>query len=799
MFVALYEFKDTTFTRGHRIQNVEDSFKFGMQFTNTPLPEGYLKNIVNYDIFNEGASLKPRPGLRTTTAFIPEESVDSRGTEQIIAAREQYVGTKAHAQFFLKRSMSGIPGVLRKGSLRMLTSTGSAATEGFSDLPTGTYVSESYNNVNYVVPENAEIHGIALSNTELLARHVGCYAWNNNYYFFDPVAKKLVHTEWDEEEEKFVYKTNDPKVLTSKEAAMWGYNALADNPYAFTNTEGTDILVFTGMLPYDSEGELTLTPLVNQSLVFKAYYTLNKGPKYDIKWEWRSINGDVWTELKKETLDFTDTLHELSCDFSPPEEGLILRISAYGYTEGTVNNYSDQVLAVGFSFNKEDYGSTANIKTQTYDLYNATGMTYWQNRLMVWGVAEDSTMLFSSDVNDPTYFPYPNNCDKFDEPIKFALPFLDKLLVFTATKLYMLVLNKDGLSWSTSCIQSNLMITDWDIHLIQVIKNMVFFKSGNYYYMIVPKASSTIGELALAAVSKPMQYFFDHFTENIVNTMRELYNYSGPLNLVHYYNYLDFEDVHNVYVYKTDTEEYLHYNLLYNTVNRSWRSYVIGSQSLLTPYKSDATQRGTLCSLASLVEGETTVAVPQLLKYSANNNNKDFYIPLNTTLETASEMFAAQHWITNRQFLDTGYREHQSNFKKRYREMQFVINNISNQALRFYTDFFIDGEQRKSKYRSEIVHNVDPDSPEYGIITVEQVLVDPPELVAPSATMLGESEEDTEAWMLDSSMFPDVAYWKARFQVSGKGYTPRFYLTCHSEANYELLNISWVYRALYSR
>jgi hypothetical protein len=230
---------------------------------------------------------------------------------------------------------------------------------------------------------------------------------------------------------------------------------------------------------------------------------------------------------------------------------------------------------------------------------------------------------------------------------------------------------------------------------------------------------------------------------------------------------------------------------LYNTVDRSWRIYTIGSQSILVPYKADATQRGTLCGA-----GGAGSIIPQLLRFF-NTNNADFYIPKGTDFLTYNQTFNTIHKFMNWQHFDTGNREHSSNFKKRYRELQFVINNISNLGLKFYSDFYIDGEQRKSRYTSSIVQELDPTSPNYGIITIEKILSEP--VTAPSATMLGADQNDTESWVLDNSKFPDVAFWKARFPVSGKGYTPRFFLTCRTEASYELLNVSWVYRALYSR
>jgi hypothetical protein len=309
--------------------------------------------------------------------------------------------------------------------------------------------------------------------------------------------------------------------------------------------------------------------------------------------------------------------------------------------------------------------------------------------------------------------------------------------------------------------------------------------------MIVPSSSSS-GNLSLAPISQTMKYFFDHFEDNVKIILKDVYEYTGPLTLLHYYNYLDFEDVHNMYVFKTENDELINFCVLYNTVERNWRIYTIGSQNIMIPYKIDATQRGLLCTAGSV----GTDMVPQLLKYFSNEN-ADFYIPLGTTAATVLTDFATVHKFLNWQYLDTGAREHSSNFKKRYREMQFVINNISNLALSFYTEFYIDGEQRKSRYKSQVVQELDTSSPKYGIITIEQVLADP--ITAPSTTMLGADANDSSTWTLDSSKFPEVAFWKARFQVSGKGYTPQFLLTCRTEAPYELLNISWVYRGMYSR
>lgn len=799
---ALYEYRSTSFQRQHRLQLIEDKFGSGMQYTNTPLPEGFVKSLVNFDMHDDGGALTPRLGLRSKEILTPQSVTAGtvRGNEQIVAAREQNITHKTMPQFFVNTGLTGSSiQNIHKGKLTMLSGTNVLNTNGYP-ISAEYYNQVDYPDAAYVLPQNAEIHNIPLETTNTLTKHVGTYGWAQRYYFFDPALKKLVHSEWDETTSAFKYTVEEAKSITTNTAVTWGYNMLAENPYAFENkwSASGGIIDFDGILPYSANGQLNLTPVTNEQLDFRLYYSVPEGIRYHIVWEWRSTATDSWTVLQAKDVQFA-TLLDLHVPFSPPDAALIMRVSAYGYTQKDAdwvrNTFTDATIAVGFNFNKTEYGNTVNANNKTYSIPHASGMTYWKNRLVVWGVPEDPTLLFASDVNDPTYFPYPNNCETFDEPVKYAVPFMDYLLVFTSTQLHMLTLTQDGLGWTTQRLQNNLTIADWDIHLIQVVKNMVFFRSGNYYYMIVPKAGSSGGELALATISKPLYYLFDNFKENVEEILYEVYDYRGPLTLLHYYNYLDFEDIHNVYVFQTDRAEYINFCLLYNIASRSWRIYTFGSQAIRTPYKADATQRGTLCSLSSAMVGEQEVATPLLFQFSTVR--EDWYIPKHHTIDTIDQVLAVQHTFRNWQHMDMGYREHSSNFKKRYRELQFVINNISNQALDFHSDFYIDGEQRKNRYIYEVVHDIDPASPNYGLITVEKKLSDP--VTAPATTALGDSETDFTAWRLDNSRFPDVAFWKVRLPVSGKGYTPRFSFTSRNESIYELLNVSFIYRALGSR
>ena len=169
-------------------------------------------------------------------------------------------------------------------------------------------------------------------------------------------------------------------------------------------------------------------------------------------------------------------------------------------------------------------------------------------------------------------------------------------------------------------------------------------------------------------------------------------------------------------------------------------------------------------------------------------------------------------YLKNNQYLDTGYRILTSNvdLKKRFREMQISINNASQKALTFYTAFIVDGNLRKDMQGYTTKTIIDPEDPRTGVLLVERPYIDPRYL--PSVPELVVSVEDyinpditpgdttlDDSFVLDNSQFPDLAYWKIRVDVSGKGYTPRLQLLSVNEQDYSVLSLNWVYRTMNSR
>ena len=755
------------YNRGRRVQMSDESFKSGMRYTNTPLQMGNYMTSINFDAKDNGELLVPRPAIQTSKIsgkdLIGEYGIviDGKSTvEQNVPYEKVLLGDVTSS----KLANSDV----YTGTITPITITHSEE-DFYLSQTVGVSVPTTYKK-----PIAAKVHDLSVSDTSPMASNIGTFGFNNSYYCFNATTAELMQSKFNSTTSKYEFEALAPKNITPKESVSWGYNMLQEDAYIFEDTEFIGTVQLLGLLPYKN-GSLALNAKVNETVKLRCYYAGDKTKSYSIKWEWKELTGTDWTEIKTEAVSLT-TLPEIIADFSFPSEVVLIRVT---FTKDATD-YPEQVLTVSFDLTPSKPSST-NLEPTNYDLHTASGMTYWKNRLIVYGLAADPNLLFMSDINDPTYFPYPNNADVFDEPIKHIMPFLDNLLIFTSTNLYMLVLSEDGTYWTKTHIQSNLDIKDWDIHLIQQVKHMVFFKSGNYYYMVVPSTRvTTLNQLIVMNVSKNMERFFDGFKENIDSMVDLLYDYKEGLELVHYYNFLDYEDVHNVYTFKTTYNVYLNIVVLYNTVSRTWRLHCFESANIVQPYKQDTTKKGTLISILN--------GGVQFLNFNPNSA-KDGYI--------LSDYTEATLIFKNYQLYDSGYRELSTDYNKRFREFQMKLNNISQRTLSFSTDFFIDGELRQDMYNYKVTHITDQDDPTYLSIAVEKELI--PRAYLPGTTILAENEEDNNSWQLDISGFPEIFLWKIRVPVSGKGLSPRMRFISHNEEIFELLNVTWIYRNLNSR
>lgn len=848
-----------TYQRGQRIQDTTVSFASGMSYTNAPLLEGFSRLLVNYDFGESGQTLKPRRGFRTTEEGLfsqleptlpyqgPNTITGSDGMS-IVAGNQTTVDGTTYYQIIVGRITEydghGVP----VGDAWVLTC----------------YVSEDFDRAISVIhwkPLNTTetgkcffarqdgsttIHGMPINTSEYIKRHVGTFAFNGGYYYFCTDGK-LHYTKFNETTKGF-----EPEVVTAykpyqSETQNSLYNMLLDEPYTFENQLIPGVLRLTGFMPCDPKtGKTKLNPQTNIAYDYKLFYTYPEaGKKYRFHIEYNTGETDAWYPIDRDesesqvagTTPFEFKGLRVNSTFAQ------FRIYAIAEKEDEQLTESNQLnldalansIRLTASFNYAGYSksdSTTNAELVRYDLSSSIGMTYWKNRLWVFGARDretgrqDNTILFASNTNRPDWFPYTANADIFDEEIVCLQPMLDDLLVFTNHNLYSITLDADGLSWTRKHLQANLNLNKWDSSFIQIVKNMVFFKSGNYFYMVVPKLTAASGAgLAIAPVSKNITYLLDNFDTVVPQVVDDLYNYSCysrfgnrskvtyDLKLIHYYNFLDNEDVHNCYIFEAtkkekikylggasyttkDTTVYLNFELLYNTVSRTWRIYTTESQSIRQPLFMNATGRG---KHAELISHGGYVGI-QLLQYS-DTLLQDMYIK-NNILSSETPEPTAPNVFNNWQYLDTGTLDQNTDMKKRFREYQFKINNPYSKLLKFYSGFMLDRGIRTYEMLYNYTEIDDEDESTATLVIDAQPYSGMQGAPVVQDTVPTESDYEYTtlgSWKLGSSKFPKTITWKIRIPTSGKGYLPRVILISYNSSEYELISCATVYRQLYSR
>ena len=553
-----------------------------------------------------------------------------------------------------------------------------------------------------------------------------------------------------------------------------------------------------------------------------------------VKWEYRAPGAATWTLIQDNKID--TAVHELgsapfTTSFTIPAEETMIKLTVYDpqcTTESPSGEVEEHVLStmtIGLSSVSEDLASQLNISAENYDLAQCTGMCEWEQRLVLWGVPNALNTLFLSEVNNPGYFPYPNNIDIFPDPIISVHNYGSELLVLTTSALYRLTWDAEGSAWVHKLVQRNLRIEKSDTYIANVVKNMFFFKSGEQYYLMVPKAvvaNSITGEVAIAPISKPIEHLLNNFhaeIEDLVCVITDKPDLKGfTEKLINYFSYVDNTKVCVNYVYSIgdqdnykEKSEYLYVQLIYDTEVRTWTMRIFEAPHMLYASHIDAIQQDQFMDLTPYKD---TLAV-QFYKFQGTSDSATQYYD-STAKETPTAAV-----FKNYQYLDTGNREINTELKKRFREFQFKLKNTSGANIGFYTSFLVDGSLRRDLQRYKpryitdsttgmstivIERELDPETMVYKPVRVERVIV--PERMLQDAgettpTILGSTADlanpDADHWVLDQSAFPGRTFWKIRMPISGKGYTPRAILLSKNETAYELFGHSWAYRTMHAR
>jgi hypothetical protein len=492
-----------------------------------------------------------------------------------------------------------------------------------------------------------------------------------------------------------------------------------------------------------------------------------------VQWEFRDVLGGS-ASVVRVTNHLTEIEH--TCTFE--------------YLNVTVTLFTSDNTPLAYGALAADQfhaGDTEALEPVKYNLLQASGLTSWQRRLVLWGTPGGANVIFIGDVEAVNYFPYPLSAiNDVEGRVLRCVPFMNDLLIFSESKLYRASIKAEG-GFTVKLVQDHLQMTEFEASTVVTVKNMVFFKSGNYYYMVVPKVSTgDAGELQLAPISTAITDLLDDFYKNISHIFFSMFGDITIRDIV-FCGYTNFQDngvVKNIYKFTVDGL-YFDLYLNYSTVLRTWTLYIMQStEHNISINKGSVTYQTEY----SFIDGGSFKIITPDRNVVADEHMND------TTFQ-------------NLQMLDTGHREQNSQFKKRYREVQFKINNISKKAMQFGTEFRLDEQTRKGLFKYNIEHDgeslvvvpefldVITDAGQTVLEESDTMYIKNVEYITPSEIV----ELKTNHWQLDVSTLWDVSIKKIRLKVSGKGYSPRLILISLNLEPYELMNFNWVYRTMHGR
>ena len=807
-----------------RYMQTEEVFVNGMKYTDAPHTPGYAKTIVNFNIKNDGEVFVPRGGLRVVHSEIAQQDFDSAVQQDYCVhhAHTTYVSTKDGDALLCNYVLSGVV----DSKQRFVVAKSNLVIEHDNDMYEALYDNENAEELYLLMkPSCTSMHEMAISNP---TRRSGIFSSleGNTYVLVSNgnsncLGKVVVW--WDNTQTlRWKIEKITPTEIQPTQAINYGYNMLKENPYDFENIEtATGDIVLTGVVPYDEQGKLLLTSRPGTPIDFKLFYKyphsdVENVDKYLFQWEVQDLNSNSEAVVAKGVRDSEEYTpgDEVVFKYTPAYNSFSIVVKVYRKSEITAadaqweadetlralvtkdeNLTPAQVIVLAsYHLTANNNSSMLNTSAASFDVCTATGMCTWQQRVVLWGVKGAKSTLFVTEINDPGYVPYPNNSEIFPDTIVCAVPYMSNLLVFTKSALYKLTLNDDGLSYSTTCIQERLSMIDEDANTVTTVQNMVYFKSNNYYYMIVPNTKSLQTDLQMAPVSRPIEYLLNDFKNGIKMLINDVYNLTYDETGIKYLMELEDYSVHvadtqvrNVYKVKvekylleeSDTPDEMYYIdvvLNYDTVLRAWTCYMYET----TPYRMEI-YKPTVTGQTQFVYIRTAFDKyrPGIAMFDEEEPQDN--LPLDDDKPRT---------LGNYQFIDTGYRAFNTEHKKRFREVQFHINSRTDKVLNFYTSFTVDDVERQPMYKNIITHITDENSPDYGVVFVERELIDAKQ--TPNLTKFNE-------WQLDTTKFPDLTVYKIRFRVSGKGYGGSVKLLSVNETKYELLNMSWIYRLMFAR
>lgn len=855
-------------TRTARRVVEQSTYQLGCYYTNQEVPTGYAKLLVNFSYTDDGQILKPRMGI-TNDAVLYHSDIDTTSIDNVslgdahldgllyfkdLNDRDQLAETVlSFGQSYLFGSTElNIPQAryfnpnidnkqgtsILKGSSGWTLVLDKRDTNRYSDKPyyigrfnkdtasaktIGLIRTKSYSNVDVfntglnsfqidrpiVCQYNGTIYTICTSALSQVDSTITCA--DPNFKLARVQLKET--TVGDTTEFNAVRDVVAIRKPTLTEAVSVGFNMLLDEPYEFPNRQGSmDIIGMQAYRPDDTAtgplGEVLFTANRGETLRINCVYSFEANKSYQFKWQYKGKGDETWTTIQDwKAVAATDIGVDkyIYKDIIPEHDVFSIQVFM---REGT----DDSTTRIGsFPLFQLGVDTLKNLGTEIFDLTTATGMFTFNNMLGLYGVQGAETTLFFSDIENPGYFPFPHNIDTYDEYILKVVNYLDILLVITTNSIYTITGSGLPSTFVKKKIVTNLNITELDAELIKVIKDQVFFKADNTFFVLKPNSyTGDASDLRAYEVSKTINTYLQNFKVNTLTLFNTLYplrktepsllENPNDLNIWEYndlsikgYNQhvvdgklqiilrleLLCNTTHNVTVQRHFSNT-VDLTMIYDTLTKQW---YFQTNNLLN---TSAVRHRRIDNQNLLLFDNTIINNKRYLIIAKHTNTpKDYY---SYTID--NQLYTKEAKLPNWQYIDTGILPLTNTLYKRLRELQFTINNVDQEALSFQSTIYADGKNVLDATKYSIEQITNPQAEDYGHIYINTYDTDN---IAFAGTTLFDD------WVLDSSKFPIVSLNRIHLELRGKGRFISGTFINRDQKRYELSNAIWVLRIMNGR
>ena len=809
------------YARTTRMLTEESGFAGGMLWTNNNIDATHLKAIVNFDYDETTGFLKSRDLFKSYDLSLKE-----------------WCEANADALDLTNKVLIGVYNICAYD-----LNTDSNTESGMLYIFAEPYKLENIWNVDDIasqkalvlyIDSNGIVHRCVTDYTEETL-HTLCNGslkqlltlYDNMLYGFGPYAEnseaflQVYRLEYDSaatDSDQYYFTLLDydtyvqPRInsVTLLEAGVTGFNAARGEEtfiYGSEAVDATETLNILGVYLTDENGDVIVSPRVGQRCTIYINTTYHTGKEHAVAIFQLKENGttesttagDIWQFLKAQSKN--DGTYSFEYVFQKRETTMAFVCYNDGAAKDTYEVYSADVASLLAPYVFTASNTMDNVKLKNYNLAIANNHCLWNGRMCVWGTSDTNNCLFLSEVENFYYYPVPHNIAVFDTNVISCIPYKDALLVFTADKIYRVVAEKDG-TFTQAVVQNDMPMTKADASYLTSIKNMVLFKSGNYFYMVVPKSQSLTDELSIAPIYKNVAGFLNNLDKSTLEVLQLLYPERQFTDCIVMNNaptdlYSEQDTIYILYdiqataSYKKEQivqegGKYVNKEILvtennsfklflnYNTNLRAWSMYVEETTS------------------ASLEPATLTLA--RTMSFVRVNQQDGI-------IDVVTPQHAEDPTEGCRVLIDTGYRSLSNAVNKRFRELQIKLHSVSEKIVSFGTAFLVDGVWRRSYTKFEetlTAENTVTLLPAYDANTFIKELSMP---VQEDGSIVSDGSKAIELsdWLLDFSHFKREAPTTVRIPVSGKGYNPRFIFMTPNATALTINAVNWVYRMMNGR